>query len=238
MCLRRQQDWVASAYLEWGVLHGFDPVPLAAIGPSNYVPDYMTLLEPWAEVFGNDAITVIPLAPDFMPKGLLPAFLEACGLSELEHLVVPSRTNESVAWELAKLTARYVTARGDHQRADALIDRFASLNDACADAPGIFRWFRVSDVKKVASDFEAVNESIRRRFFPDRDSPIFSGVSTSLSKRAVYEDADPLELDFATFLPIYVFLMNQEEIRQLAVAKRISHLEAQVRELQAQLEKK
>jgi tetratricopeptide (TPR) repeat protein len=161
--------------------------------------DYAALLDDWAAVFGEAAVQPRIFEPSSLAQGdVVDDFIAAAGLP----LTVPAeealrRSNLSLtpgALDLLRAVAGQLRREGGFSpEAVAWRRLVATVNDAL---PG--RGWRADPAQaaRFLARFEAVNEAVRRRWFPDRPS-LFRDMP---SAPPAAEAAPPNEIDAAAAL--------------------------------------
>jgi tetratricopeptide (TPR) repeat protein len=233
--VRRQDDFVASVYnerLRVGDLAS-PSAPLRSL-PSVWVYNFDLLFDAWASVFGEQAIRVRVYERESLHNGdVVDDFLATCGID----LSVTSdhsarRRNVSMGHagqQLMRLTARRLLAK--HGQVDVngkLWRRIGGVFSSALAGPG-WRPTR-SETEALMSRFEAGNERLRRRFFPDREV-LFRAAADAPSDEPVTLDALTL-LDAA--IDALIFEVDVESrnraiyLNQIALLQRrlLNHVEA------------
>jgi tetratricopeptide (TPR) repeat protein len=173
--LRRQDSHWGSGYTQaLRVGHAGPPV-LPKAGPEQLRQyDYAALLDLWAGVFGQEAVTPRIFEPESLLNGdAVDDFLALCGIAVEVPADDPDRqSNLSLSpagIDLVRAMAeRLAASPAGHDGASPLWRRFVqAANEAL---PG--RGWRPSPAEAAAflARFAAVNEAVRQRWFPQRAS--------------------------------------------------------------------
>ncbi len=173
--LRRQDQHAASGYTQSLRVAHISPPALPKGGPDRLLQyDYAAMLEEWAAVFGQDAMLVRIFERASLVNGdAVDDFLALCAVPLQVPADHPDRqSNLSLtpgAIDLVRTLGERLKARPDGLSASSLLWRrfTAAVSEAL---PG--RGWRPHPAEAAAflARFEQVNEAVRRRWFPDRNS--------------------------------------------------------------------
>jgi tetratricopeptide (TPR) repeat protein len=171
--LRRQDSHWASAYTQALRIGHVGPPALPRTGPAQMRQyDYAALLDLWACIFGEAAVTPRIFEPDSLLNGdVVDDFLALCGIPIEVPKDDPDRqSNLSLSpagIDLVRVMAERLAATpGGHDGASPLWRRFVQA--ANEGLPG--RGWRAApaDAAAFLARFAAVNEAVRTRWFPER----------------------------------------------------------------------
>ena len=154
--------------------------------------DTTKLLNPWAEMFGRQAIRLRLFGKSFLPDGILADFVKAMGYatvpafnpaadSALHKVALPPD-----ALEYLRLSNPWLTERAGHHDFVVRLVRFANANPAAfQDTRGGILSPRARQVLRLrvrASQLQAVHAYLgpRRTPFPANDAPDFPGYDSLL----------------------------------------------------------
>jgi hypothetical protein len=172
--LRRQDRHFASGYVQG--------LRVASVAPPAFDPksggglyDYAALLRRWAVVFGEEAIEPRIFEPEAMTNGdVVDDFLELCGIPGLIPADAPERRSnlsispEAIALVLA-MGEQFGAKRPEVLRADSLVWR-RLMQRVSEVLPGKGWRPTAAAAREFLAHFDAANEAVRARWFPERAS--------------------------------------------------------------------
>ena len=172
MYVRRQDDYLQSAWQQWIVKRGESLLAwmIACIGVDG---DWLRLLTPWAETFGDDRVRVLVFDRQRLAGG--DAFSDFCELLGVDAsaFAPPGEVNAG----LSPLLSRVVEGRdylfdGPHDSrfydsVRALAGDFVVKNGSGAPL------FSVAEAAAIMSRYERSNEALRHRFLRQENGPLF-----------------------------------------------------------------
>jgi hypothetical protein len=171
--LRQQASFLASRYtqqLRAGFLSPPDSIGLRPAEMKNY--DYKSMIDTWAAVFGEHA-----MMPRLYERGARPGFDsidDFAAAIDVRLQVKPTARNANPSLSAAgqavmtEVGNQYYAARGKAEPDQALWRR---LNHVLTRTASGVPWLPTrSEAAEFMARFEAMNEDIRKRFFPERPS--------------------------------------------------------------------
>lgn len=170
--LRRQVDMAVSHYSSFLKTANYRPTILPEVSPEIRYFNYRIMLELWEKVFSREWITVRLYAEEGSPGGKdqVADFLSFCGLSEDPGFTPVPPMNQSLDPVAQELLRRINT--------EFPLFNMGELNDARRDLiqylqarhSGRGRMPDRESARRFQAIFDADNEWIRERWFPDRTS--------------------------------------------------------------------
>ena len=212
--LRRQDQHWASSYTQALRVAAIRPAELPQEGPdrlSSY--DYAALLDRWAAVYGDAQVRPLIFEPAALEGGdVVDDFFAVCGLRFRAPKDDPNRqsnlaiTPEGLALVRA-MGAHMAAADPDGFGPDSLVWR-RFVQRVSEAMPG--RGWRPSAAESAAfmSRFETVNETVRRRWFPER-ARLFSDADLRAAAHAPIA-SDPAGDDAAEALSAALAMLLQQ----------------------------
>lgn len=193
--IRRQDDWIESAYKQWALKHKVHKMR-RIVPPMQYkkgvekVMDYEALYDSWS-VFGDDAITLIPYDDVRAGRGIVEYFCKAYGLNYEERFDDYGKTNTSLGVAQSHLMGVY--ARGFPRSVmpsefENIISRFA-LPEL---APKTAAFYSNEQRAEILAEYETRNTRLAQRafgrddLFPDTKTRDVKPYKTSASDTATY----------------------------------------------------
>jgi tetratricopeptide (TPR) repeat protein len=238
MYLRRQDSHFASGYTQGLRVAQIAPPMLPQAGPERLRHyDYASLLDAWAQVFGEAAIEPrIFEAASLLNQDAVDDFLALCGIALEVPKDDPDRqSNLSLTpggIDLVRAVGERMRASPTGLSASSLLWRrfVAAANEAL---PGRGWRARPEDAAAFLARFEAVNEAVRRRWFPDRprlfaDAPAAEPAARPGPPPPI--DA-PAALEAATEL--LLFDLEAAAAREAALHAQVGRLHDRLREPEA-----
>ena len=217
MYVRRQDDYLQSAWQQWIVKRGKSLLAWM-IGGVGLNGDWLRLLTPWADVFGDDRISVRVFDRQRLVGG--DAFLDYCELLGVDAggFQSPGEVNAG----FTPLLSRVVEGRdylfdGPHDSrfydsVRELAGDFVAKNGASAPL------FTAEEAAAIMRRYTRSNEGLRRRFLPHVKGPLFP------LRRDAPQRARPVK-DVAAF---------ERELLQLQIFNLHNQVQALHRKVQAQ----
>jgi hypothetical protein len=213
--LRRQDSYLASRYSELlriGVLDGPDNEIATPERLSHY--DYQALIARWAAVFGEDAII-----PRLYERGASKAFdsvddfLSVCGISLHVPADDPARLrNASMSYAGQQLMLRMADLvqkeTGETKLRGGVWFEISSAVSSAMPGQG---WLPTRDEAALfMKRFEAGNEAVRKRYFPDRASLFADETSRFPLKPMTISEDDILDAACRSFLQSALRTMSKD----------------------------
>jgi tetratricopeptide (TPR) repeat protein len=228
--LRRQDSHYASGYTQALRVGHVGPPVLPKAGPEQRRDyDYAALLDLWAGVFGEAAVTPRLFEPESLKnRDVVDDFLDLCGIALDVPKDDPDRqSNLSLTpggIDLVRAMAEKLgAAPGGLQGGSPLWRRFVqAANEAL---PGRGWKPDAAEARAFLARFEAVNEAVRRRWFPDRAS-----LFTPPPEGGAPGAADPAINRAAALEAALTLILAETE----AAMQREAHLQSQIGRLREQ----
>lgn len=224
MYLRRQDSHYASGYTQALRVGHVGPPVLPKVGPAQRRDyDYAAILDLWASVFGEAAVTPRIFEPESLKnRDVVDDFLQVCGIDLQVPADDPDRqSNLSLTpggIDLVRAMAEKLgAAPGGLNGSSPLWRRF--VQGANDHLPG--RGWRpgAAEARDFLARFAEVNEAVRRRWFPSRET-LFTPPPEAEPGAA----ADPA-IDRAAALDAALTLLLAETE---AAMRREAHLQSQI----------
>ena len=192
MYVRRQDDWFASAWQQWGVKRGGSLMGWIA-GNVGKMADWHAMLEPWAEALGDDRITVRVYDRDALVGG--DAFLDFCDVlgEDPAGLTQPGRSNPSFGPSLSRL----IEGRGylfDGTRDASFFNSLQELAPGLLEADDGSDLFAADEANAIMRRYAESNERLRRRFLGGLRRPLFALRDPNAPRIRADDSAFELEL--------------------------------------------
>ena len=172
--VRRQDDFLISSWQQWH-LKLYDTVEAFLADRVGKLGCWMSMVEPWADTFGDAAITVRPFTRDRLKDGDVVAdFCDSAGIAP-DGLAPLNRTaNPSFDEALARLAHRVRDVFED-QHDNHFYEVMVRLLGAAAlkSDPGS-SLLDLDTRRRIVGRYEQENETLKARFLPEfGDEPLF-----------------------------------------------------------------
>jgi hypothetical protein len=189
--LRRQDQWIQSAYCQWGVKHKIYPGPVKSFdaflnerlkfSPSFSIRfkdslNYLALVDRWASVFGRENIRVQPYECGQFPEGLENRFMKLAGFPKDMTCRVPQNpTNPSFASEIYELIRVYNSRFAAPHYPSALVSFFETILDETWLKPphADFSLISPSRCIEILKECDPFNRKIAVRYLNREDGRLF-----------------------------------------------------------------
>jgi hypothetical protein len=228
--LRRQDELALSLYSTSIRAGAVLPELTVQQALENY--DYAVMLEPWAKVFGKQALIVKVYERSRLKDGdLVSDFFSIVGYKPVASVKAPSRSNTSLdALSLAFLREfnRHVPEFVDSSY-NPLRSGIGSALEAISNGSNPKNW-RGRPLREVVERFAESNANVAREYLDIEDGKLFSD-----SPVAEYDEEPELSADKAIEIAAQLWIRKQEEI--LRLRKRVESLLQKSARLEQQLEK-
>jgi hypothetical protein len=197
--LRRQEDYLVSAYSTAVRLGSTEPLRLPGPRITRSRFDYRAMCERWADAFGRDNVKVAIFEPRQYsePRDLLLDFARTAGLTlDLDRLEIPPRENQGLDWRLLEFLRRFNAAapRGAARSAPhrgRLLKLLAQL-PRCERAT-----LPQAELRAFAESFAEGNAFVARHFLGREDGILFR--PGKRGRVSAYTDDMPIDVAFELF---------------------------------------
>lgn len=211
--VRRQDQFLASAWQQWNVKEGQSLLSWVAKGVGVH-GDWLRVIEPWADTFGDDHIVARIHDRDRLVGGdVFLDFADVLGV-DATVLEVPGETNPGLNATISRLVeGRSFLFDGPHDGAF-----YASVRELAPDhvsKEGHQPLFSTHEATEIMSRYQRSNMEFRRRYLPHLKGPLFAPVLYDEAAVAGPPNLDALERGF---LQQQIFSLHKQvvELRHLA----------------------
>lgn len=212
--VRRQDQFLASAWQQWNVKEGESLLAWVAKGVGVY-GNWLRVIEPWADTFGDDHIVARVHDRDRLVGGdVFLDFVDVLG-ADATLLEVPGETNPSLNSTLSRLVeGRSFLFDGPH---DGTF--YASVRELAPDhvlkEAAHQPLFSAHEATEIVSRYQPSNMEFQRRYLPHIKGPLFAPVRSDDAAVAGPTNLDALERGF---LQQQIFSLHKQvmELRRFA----------------------
>lgn len=223
--IRRQDEWVASAWKQWGVKGGMTLLQFCQrnlTGPVPY-PSYLSVADRWEPL--SESMHVRPLHPSVLHNGdIVSDFAHAIGLdgSDCQKVHVANKTIDAAILEVL-CHSPFLFEHADDDRAFTFLKEF--LPEGIPAMPATIDW----DIRsRIIRLFRTENHELIRRFFPQgKYSQIFGLDEVQMGARSL-----PRSKLLARFLGLQLRGLKGMHSDIKAAQAEIERLQRQVQALQ------
>lgn len=185
--IRRQDEWLLSAWKQWGVKQGQSVEAFCLQGTKTRYPAFTVAIQRWEPLVSR--LHVRPLHASALADGSVTAdFAKAIGLTDqnLEHPGISNPSFDAAVLEVLSHNS-YLFQHRDDDRVFDFLGAFLSKEHKPMRAvlEGAARL-------QLCSYFEAENRALQQRFFPDTDYDTIFGVEPSDAEQCKPAEKDLL----------------------------------------------
>ena len=172
--VRRQDDFLISSWQQWH-LKLYDTVEAFLADRVGRLGCWMTMIEPWAKAFGDDAIAVRPFTRSHLKDGDVVAdFFDCIGISQNELVPLARPANPSFDEALARLAHRVRDVFKD-QHDNRFYEVMVRLlgTSALKSDPGS-SLLDLDTRRRIVLRYAQENDALKARFLPELgEGPLF-----------------------------------------------------------------
>jgi hypothetical protein len=243
--LRRQDHYLRSAYLQWGIKDKTYPGPTRKFDESLALAtlpdidkmrhnnlDYDALVKPWIDVFGHENVTVRIFEKDQLIEGnLLRDFCHAAELPQIDYDFDVANANVSYNMELHDMLGMYNSVFEKSFASVEMINFFDTLGMDPFFSQKYFSQFSISPKCRIEilRHCEESNRKVAKEYMGRADGVLFREPWPSAN--------DPHEpypgLTMEKLVPILLQILQKQGQRIDMLERRVSEIEAKNLELQA-----
>lgn len=172
--IRRQDDYLISAWQQWG-LKTHPDIDSYLNGEGRLLADWLTLLAPWEDSFGQSRITLRPFRRDMLVDGDIVAdFLSLFDLSDEGCLPLTKLSNRSFDEHLGDMTHRIrdvFESPHDNRFFDTMVWMFGNSVFKTRSSSHLMS---LEDRREFLDRFQVGNEALKQRYLPHMgEAPLF-----------------------------------------------------------------
>jgi hypothetical protein len=210
--IRRQDDWMLSAWQQWGHKTGKSLEEWVERCLRARVPVFLRNSNHFQDIYGASSLTVVPLnRRAFLGSSLLTDFYQRLGLEVPDNATAEEHLNPSVNPYLCEILASvsFVYDSLHDSSVKDLLDRSCPWGQ-------LYRKYNHYMTKecsdRVLDAYEEDNRELHRRFFGDLEyAEIFGRVSDSHDSVRAHECLDGLKDVLSIQLGLLLSLLNKEQ---------------------------
>lgn len=172
--VRRQDDFLISSWQQWH-LKLFDSVEAFLADRVGRVACWYSMIEPWADAFGDKAVTVRPFVREHLKdRDVIADFFDRIGVSQEGLKPLPRVANPSFDEALARLAHR-VRDVFENQHDNRFYEVMVRLLGEDALKKGSASSLLDLDARhRIVARYRDENEALKRRFLPEMgEAPLF-----------------------------------------------------------------
>jgi hypothetical protein len=185
--IRRQDEWLLSAWKQWGVKQGQSVDAFCLEGTTTRYPAFTVAIQRWEPLATN--IHVRPLHASALVDGSVTHdFAKAIGLDgkTLEHPGISNPSFDAAVLEVLRHNS-YLFQHRDDDRVFDFLGEFLSKEHKPMRAV-----LEGKTRKTLCNYFEAENRALQQRFFPETDFDVIYGVDSAAAEPPPPTDKDML----------------------------------------------
>jgi hypothetical protein len=210
--VRRQDDWILSAWQQWGHKTGKSINAWVDYCLRAYLPPYLRNAVHYQDIYGASSLTVVPMhRAALLNGGLVADFCRRLGIAALHHDTDGEHQNMSVNPYLCEILAAMNLA---HDSIDA--DSVKGLLDRSWLRRPLYRKHSHFMTKacrdRVLDYYEKDNRELHRRFFGSLEyEEIFARVCDAPDAEQIYEQIEGLKDVLSIQMGLLWTLLNKEQ---------------------------
>lgn len=189
MYVRRQDDFLISSWQQWH-LKLYDSVEAFLIDRVGVSGRWLTMLEPWAEAFGDEALTVRPFLRERLARGdVVSDFcdvlgIDTCGLKALDKPANPSF--DEALGRLAHRVRDVFEGQHDNRFYEVMV---RLLGKAALKSGSGSSLIDLDTRRRIVARYAEENAALQARFMTDLgDEPVFRLPGPGEVRRTTHED--------------------------------------------------